>query len=546
MAAVNEWQRRTVYYSVIMIASVIAFTVVYRYGMAVYEDRPRTFLESLQFVVETYSTTGFGSDSPWATPIMNALIIVMDTIGTLMIFLALPVVLFPALEDALTTTAPTTVDGGLSDHVVVATYTPRVETLIAELESTGVGYAIVEPDREEAEALYEDGYEVIAADPGTVEGLEAARLGEAQALVADGADRMDASVVLTAREIDGDVRIVSVVQEPSRSRYHELAGADAVLSPRTLLGERLGRIAGTGVTTEFGEGVAVGDDLRVVEVPVRRGGDLGGRTLAEAGVRERTGVDVIGAWIDGRFESPLSPDTALEPGTVLLAVGRDEQIADLERLTTADIREFTRGETIVAGYGEVGRTVVDALAEAGVPYTVVDRVEGSGVDVVGDITDPATLREAGVDDAASIVLAVPDDTVTEFATLVVRDLNPDASIAARVEEAGAVAKTYRAGADYALSLAEVSGRMVASAVLDRDSVSADTRIDVVRHPADGLAGRTLAGAAVREETGCTVIAVRRNGDVLSDLGPSFRIRGGDELVVAGTDEGINRFTETFG
>lgn len=147
---VNEWQRRTVYYSGVMVASVIGFTVVYRYGMIVYEGRPRTFLEALQFVVETYSTTGFGSDAPWTTPVMNALVIVMDTLGTLMIFLALPVVLFPALEDALTTTAPSTVDDGLSDHVVIATYTPRVETLIAELGSAGVDYVIAEPDRERA------------------------------------------------------------------------------------------------------------------------------------------------------------------------------------------------------------------------------------------------------------------------------------------------------------------------------------------------------------------------------------------------------------
>jgi Trk K+ transport system NAD-binding subunit len=543
---VNEWQRRTVYYSTVMVASMIGFTVVYRYGMTVYEGRPRTFLEALQFVVETYSTTGYGSDSPWETGIMNGIVIFMDTVGTLMIFLALPAVLFPALEDALTTTTPTGADGGLSDHVVIATYTPRVETLIAELESAGVGYVIAEPDRERAEALYEDGYDVIAADPETRDGLEAARLGAARALVADGNDREDASVVLTAGELDDSVRVVSVVEEPNRKRYHELAGADAVLSPRTLLGERLGRIADTTVTTEFGEGVAVGEDLRVVEVPIRRGGDLVGRTLAGAGVRERTGVDVIGAWLDGRFESPLSPDTTLESGAVLLAVGRDEQIVDLGRLTVADVREFTHGEAIVAGYGEVGRTVVDALAAAGVPYTVIDRVDDPGVDVVGDITDPATLREAGIDGAASVVLAVPDDTVAEFATLVIRDLNPDASVAVRVEEASAVAKTYRAGADYALSLAEVSGRMVASAVLDRDSVSVDTRIDIVRHSADGLTGRTLADAAVREETDCTVVAVQRNGDVLSDLEPSFRIRDGDELVVAGTDAGINRFVETFG
>jgi K+/H+ antiporter YhaU regulatory subunit KhtT len=33
--------------------------------------------------------------------------------------------------------------------------------------------------------------------------------------------------------------------------------------------------------------------------------------------------------------------------------------------------------------------------------------------------------------------------------------------------------------------------------------------------------------------------------VATDLGPDFRIDEGDELVIAGTDEGTNRFTEAM-
>jgi len=34
--------------------------------------------------------------------------------------------------------------------------------------------------------------------------------------------------------------------------------------------------------------------------------------------------------------------------------------------------------------------------------------------------------------------------------------------------------------------------------------------------------------------------------VITDLDPTFEVRAGDELVVAGTDEGTNRFTEIYG
>jgi K+/H+ antiporter YhaU regulatory subunit KhtT len=34
--------------------------------------------------------------------------------------------------------------------------------------------------------------------------------------------------------------------------------------------------------------------------------------------------------------------------------------------------------------------------------------------------------------------------------------------------------------------------------------------------------------------------------VLSDIGPAVRVEDGDELVIAGTDDGVQRFTELYG
>jgi len=543
----DSWQRRTLLYVVGLAGIILGYAVVYDYGMSAWENDPRRFIEALQFVVETFTTTGYGSDSGWQSTEMLTLVIVIDITGVVLIFLALPALLFPLFERAMQTSAPTTVTNGLEDHVVICHFTPRGETLVTELESWDVGYVVVEPDRDRANELYEDGYRVIHADPQSVEGLERAQLSKARALVADASDQINTSIVLTAREIDEHVRTVSVVEEPDRAKYHDLAGADAVLSPRQLLGESLASKVTTGVSTTLGDSIEIGEHFDIAELPIHRGSDLVGTTLEESGIREDTGVNVIGVWFRGQFVSPPEPDAELDESTVLLAAGTDEQLAELKSKTLSSVRGFRRGETVIVGYGEVGQTAADALDSATVPYTVLDQVDEPGVDLVGDATDPDDLLAAGVDTARTVILALSDDTDTEFATLVVRDLNPEVEIIARAEETGNVKKMYRAGADYVLSLATVSGRMLASTILeDEDVISMDQQVEIVRTGAGSLVGSTLGEANIRSRTGCTVVAVERSETVLTELGPDVRIRSGDKLVIAGTDASVRRFQERFG
>jgi len=540
----NKWQRRTVFYSLLLLGVMLVYAVLYHHGMRIYEGESLSFLHSLQVVVETFTTTGFGSDAPWDSPAMNALVIVMDLTGVVLIFTALPVLAFPLLEDILSTTVPKSVDNELADHVIICSYTSRVESLIAELDSWDVEYVIVEPQRDQATGLYENEYRVIHADPESVDGLEQAELSAARALVADVSDQIDASIVLTAQEVAEDVPIISVVEEPDRTAYHRLAGADDVLSPRPLLGESLASKVTTSVTADLGEAIEIGDDFEIAELPIHRGSRLVGTTLAESGIREQAGVNVIGAWFRGEFETPPNPDATLTNGTVLLVTGREAQLEQLKELTRSEVRRFDHGETIVIGYGEVGRAITNALDEAKLPHTVVDQTATEGVDVVGDAVEPETLQEAGIDDARSVILTLPDDTTTEFATLVIRDVSPQTEVIARVEEAESVQKMYRAGADYVLSLATVSGRMIASTILeDEDVLSLDQQVEVVRTQAPELVGQTVGAALVRSKTECTVVGVERNGDVITDVGPDFRIEPGDELIIAGTDDGIRRFNE---
>ena len=542
----DTWRRRTVYSSVVLAVLMLGYAVVYDYAMSTFENEQRTFLHSLQVVVETFTTTGFGSDSPWISPELNLLVILMDLTGVALIFLALPALLFPLLEETLRTTPPTETQD-LSEHVVICTYTARGETLVAELDNRGIEYVLVEPDRETAVELYDAGYTVIHADPESADALAGACAASATAVIADASDEIDASIVLAAREAAPGAQVVSVIEDPDSAEYHRLAGADTVLSPRQLVGESLAAKVVAGISQELAGAVEIAEDFEIAELSVHQGSELVGTTLAESDVGERTGANVIGAWFRGIFESPPSPDATLDGSTILLVAGNESQLERLQSLTQSGVRGHETGAVVIVGHGRVGSTAASELAAADVPYTVVDREAGSSVDVVGDATDPDVLREAGIDDAQTLLLGLPNDTTTVFATLVARELNPEIEIVARAQETGNTRKLYQAGGDFVLALATVSGRMLASTVLvTEEFVSPASQVDIVRTRAPELAGQSLAEADVRAETGVTVVAVERNGDTVTELDPEFTFEANDEVLITGTDEDISRFNVAMG
>ena len=541
----DRQRRRTLWYLAIFLAFVVGYTLVYDWGMAVYEKEESSLVESLQIVVETFTTTGYGSHAPWASPEMNLLVITMQFTGVILIFTTLPLFVVPAIESALEASVPTRAHDA-EDHVVICEYTPRGETLVDELESQGVDYVIVESDREQALSLYEEDRSVIHGDPETTEALENARIGAASAVVADAADETNASIVLSVRELSDEVQTISFVQDPALEPYLHYAGADRVFAPRRLLGRGLANKVTSSVTSELGETVEIGTDFEIAELSIQEGSEICDRRIAESGLRERTGVSIIGIWNEGAFVASPPPDTVLDEGTVLLVAGRESQLERLKELSLAERRRHGKNKVLVVGYGEVGRTVSEELSHHDIDRVVLDKEEKEGVSVVGDVTDQEVLVAAGVRDASAVILALSDDTLTMFAALVVRELNPHVEIVARANEADNTSKMYRAGVDYVLALETVSGRMLASTILDEDVVALDKQIEIIRTEAPSLADRTLREADIRSRTGCTIIAVERDSTVRTDLDADFQLGADDRLVLAGTDDDISRFHRLVG
>ena len=542
----KDRSRRTAYYLLAVAGTTVVFTLVYNYGMGALENRPQPLYRSLEVVIQTFTTTGYGEDAGWDTLWMNLLVILMQLTGIGLILAAVDVFVVPWLRRSLAPSAPQR-RPGLSGHVVVCGHTPRTDAFIAELDARDREYVLVVADEDDATELQSAGYTVLVGDPEATATLANASIDDAVAVVADGADDTNASVALSARDARPDVRVVTLVEDASLARYHRAAGADAVLSPRQLLGESLSRQVPTVVTADIREGVPIGEDLQLAELTIAADSSFAGERFGEARLRERFGVNVIGAWFGGDFETPVDADDILPDGTRLLVAGEPAQISSLQQATTSRVRDFGPQRILLAGYGDSGQAAYDLLDGTGPQLTVLDLEAHENVDITGDASDPDVLEAAGIEDATALLLTVGDDTTAIFTTLIARELNPDLHIVVRANDHADVQKLYRAGADYVQSLATVSGRMLASTVFEDETMLAyDRQFSVVRLHADGLVGGTIVDESVRTETGCTVVGILRDETTITDFDPAaFTFEAGDEVIVAGTDEAITQFEQRF-
>ena len=77
--------------------------------------------------------------------------------------------------------------------------------------------------------------------------------------------------------------------------------------------------------------------------------------------------------------------------------------------------------------------------------------------------------------------------------------------------------------------------------LEREKFATAVEVSV---PPD-LAGRTIAESAIRERTGCSVVAVRKDGRMEPVPGPSEVLRSDADMVLIGTAASEARFLAIY-
>lgn len=534
--------RLVVYYLIGLVTVVISYTVLYNFGMRTFEGRDYSIFRSFQTVIETMTTTGYGADSPWETPVMNAFVVFMQLTGIAIGFFTLRVIIIP-----LFTGAEVNLDNRLTpkdDHVIICEYRRDSAVLLDELAELGVEYVLISSSKENAKALSDAGYSVIHGSPQDAEAFERASIGAARAVITDAGDA-NVNTILTVRTLRPDIDVIALTDDSDLRDVLSATGADSVLSPHGVLGHRLAEKAVSSITPKLQDTINLGADIEVTEIPLHHGSQLTGVRIRNSNIRERTGANIIGAWIDGELQLPPDPDAIIRPNTVLLVSGGHEALEELSEFTRSSRTFRQPSKIILAGLGEVGQAARSVVEREGIEVVTVDVETRDEVDIVADAGSKDVLREAGVEDAGAIVVGVPDDSDALLITVLARSLNPDIDILVRVTDTDTTNKALRAGADYVLSTPRVSARMVAKELRGEDVLAPASQIRLIRVPASPFAGSTLAESQIYEQTGCRVIAIEDESGVSTTVDPQRTLSAGDRMTLVGSDEAVQTFLKRF-
>ncbi len=246
------------------------------------------------------------------------------------------------------------------------------------------------------------------------------------------------------------------------------------------------------------------------------------------------------------------------------AVHAVERIAEADELQRRRKMERTIAEIsnhyIVCGYGRMGQQIVKDFRHRGMPHVVVESnpvqlprlIEQNVPYVEGKASEDGVLIAAGIERAKGLIAVAASDEENVFIVLTARGLNPDLFIVARSILEENEDKLRRAGADRVMSPYILGGRRMAAAALKPRAMDfLDFLVrsehgemdigDLTVSPESCLIGTTIKDSGIRQSTGVLILGVKRRGsDGFLNPEADFEIREGDELVVMGSAEQIDK------
>lgn len=217
------------------------------------------------------------------------------------------------------------------------------------------------------------------------------------------------------------------------------------------------------------------------------------------------------------------------------------------------------GHTIICGYGRMGRLIASELREARREIVVIDNAqeatryaEEAGISyIVGNAEEEDVLRNAGLMTAGALITVLPSDADNVYVTLTARSLRDRITIIARAEQPTTIQKLNRAGATRVVCPHQIGATQITRILTKPHFVNfmesavreMELELDefVVRE-GSALIGRTLREAAIRQQVGSMVVAVRgKEGHTHFNPAPDHRIQDGDTLLMIGGKNMAERF-----
>ncbi|PKL57805.1 MAG: potassium transporter KefB, partial [Methanomicrobiales archaeon HGW-Methanomicrobiales-5] len=213
----------------------------------------------------------------------------------------------------------------------------------------------------------------------------------------------------------------------------------------------------------------------------------------------------------------------------------------------------------------------------------VDQEQKKGEPIFfGDATNESILSHAGIEQARIMVIAINDPLSTRAITRIARSMNPNLHLIVRTQFLTEVKVLRDLGADEVIpeefeTSVEIFSRVLKKYLIPKGTIEQfirDIRSDTYKvlrsssepsadlsnlklnipnvditalkvFPESSVIGENLSAINVRKEYAVSILAIRRNGDVLVNPSGEMDLESGDEVIVIGEPDAITRLSLLF-
>ena len=320
--------------TIILFIGVIGFKIMSGY----------TWLDALYMTVITITTVGFGEVSPLDEEakvftiflILTSFIVVGYSIKVITEYILTK----NNVEELKQKKMQKKIDS-LNNHIIICGYGRNGKQAATKLLAYNKEFVVIERDRDVAEKYQSETIPFIIGNANEDDILLQAGVERASCLIAalpNDADNL--FVVLSARQINDSMNIISRASLETSYKKLKLAGANSVILPDKIGGDHMASLVVVPDLLEFVDNLSIvgKSNINLEEIPVEKLYDPSNvKTIRDLDLRKKTGCNVIGYKdVNGEYLVNPEAEQKLVPNSKVIVLGRPEQINKLNTLYNID------------------------------------------------------------------------------------------------------------------------------------------------------------------------------------------------------------------